>query len=106
MSGGQEKIFSFLRSNLAGSRGLQCYGDKLVQIRIEPIDYVVLVLGPGDKDYDPAKIRKDNKDTFSDRTCAVRTTSGKVKALSHTALRLISAGSIRKEKEKTTNKPF
>ena len=67
---------------------------------------VVLVLGPGDKDYDPAKIRKDNKDTFSDRTCAVRTTSGKVKALSHTALRLISAGSIRKEKEKTTNKPF
>ena len=43
MSGGQEKIFSFLRSNLAGSRGLQCYGDKLVQIRIEPIDYAGLL---------------------------------------------------------------
>ena len=67
---------------------------------------VVLVLGPGDKDYDPVKIRKDCKDTFSDRTCAVRTTNGKVKALSHTALRLISAGNLRREKEKTTNKPF
>ena len=36
---GQEKSFMFLRFKLAKSRGLQCYDDKLVQIRIETIDY-------------------------------------------------------------------
>ena len=36
---GQEKSFMFLRFKLAKSRGLQCYDDKLVQIRIETIYY-------------------------------------------------------------------
>ena len=37
---GQEKSFMFLRFKLAKSRGLQCYNDKLVQIRIETLDYI------------------------------------------------------------------
>ena len=40
MSGCQEKNFSFLRSKLEGSRGLQCYDNKLIQIWTEMIDYL------------------------------------------------------------------
>ena len=39
MSGGQEKIFSTLGPKLTGSKALQDHGDKLLQIRIELIDY-------------------------------------------------------------------
>ena len=41
---GQEKSFMFLRFKWAKSRGLQCYDDKLVQIRIETIYYYQLFL--------------------------------------------------------------
>ena len=40
MSGGQEKIFSTLGEKLRGSKALQDHGDKLLQIRIELIDYM------------------------------------------------------------------
>ena len=39
MSRSQEKIFSTLGPKLRGSKALQDYGDKLLQIRIETIDY-------------------------------------------------------------------
>ena len=39
MSRGQEKIFSTLGPKLRGSKVQQDHGDKLLQIRIEPIDY-------------------------------------------------------------------
>ena len=38
MSGGQEKIFSTLGPKLSGSKAQQYYGDKLRQMRLEPID--------------------------------------------------------------------
>ena len=37
---GQEKSFIFPRSEFAKSRGLQCYDDKLIQIRIEDTDAI------------------------------------------------------------------
>ena len=39
MSGVQEKIFSTLGPKLRGNKALQDHGDKLLQIRIELIDY-------------------------------------------------------------------
>ena len=41
MSGGQEKIFSTLGPKLRGSKALQDHGDKLLQIRVELINYWV-----------------------------------------------------------------
>ena len=38
-----EYVFMFLRSKLAKSRGLQCYNEKLIQIRIETTDYLVSI---------------------------------------------------------------
>ena len=40
MSRSQEKIFSTLGPKLRGSKALQDHGDKLLQIRIETIDYL------------------------------------------------------------------
>ena len=40
MSGGQEKMFSILGHKLSGSKALQCYKEKLVEIWIEMADYL------------------------------------------------------------------
>ena len=59
MSRCQEKIFSFLRSKLAGSRGMQCVDDKLVQICTELINYIrhfVLVLSVSINIYSSEKV--------------------------------------------------
>ena len=39
MSGGHEKIFSILGPKLSGSKAQQYYRDKILQIRVEEIDY-------------------------------------------------------------------
>ena len=44
MSGDLRKSVSFLRPKLGGSKGFQCYDDKLAQIRIERTDYLDLDL--------------------------------------------------------------
>ena len=41
MSGGQEKIFSILGPKLSDSKAQQYYWDKIIQIRVEQIDYYV-----------------------------------------------------------------
>ena len=40
MSGGQEKIFSILGPKLSDSKAQQYYRDKILQIRVEQIDYI------------------------------------------------------------------
>ena len=42
MSGGQEKNFSTLGPKLSDSKALQYYGDKLLQICVQPVDYLCL----------------------------------------------------------------
>ena len=42
MSGGKKKNFSTLGPKLRGSKALQDHGDKLLQIRIEIIDYKMM----------------------------------------------------------------
>ncbi len=39
MSGGQEKMFSILGHKLSGSKALQCYEEKLVEILLLVVDY-------------------------------------------------------------------
>ena len=40
MSGGHEKIFSILGPKLSESKAQQYYRDKILQIRVEGIDYL------------------------------------------------------------------